>query len=122
MIEAIMLPYLEYIELQKFSCLAKSYRSLFSPGNKRCINFETFFSARFPEQDISKIKDCATFRTVLEFLATFMSKMFLIHDNTYRRFDKVAGKTEYLGWGGGTYCDWIGDARYYKQTDESITF
>lgn len=71
MVEAVILPYLNEVELLKFSSLNTYCRGMFTLGNPKCINFmniiEPIISAEIGDSEddgfdfYSKVERCETF-------------------------------------------------------------
>lgn len=70
MVEAVLLPYFTIKELQQFSCLAKNYRNMLTPGAAKSVNFEYFFVNNFKELQLNgaEIAACKNFKSVLELI------------------------------------------------------
>jgi hypothetical protein len=57
MVEAILLPYFEIIDIVRFAGLSKTCRSYIDPNSPKHINYGNLFAILFPdEQDISMAK------------------------------------------------------------------
>ena len=66
-----------------------------------------------------KLKDCGSFKAVMEIAFGFLGALVEIpkihYGNSYKRFDKEAWTTEYLCYAGGNESMWTEDRRHFNR-------
>lgn len=66
MVEAVLLPFLDILDLVRFSGLFRDSRMLFSPEHKKHINFHLLFQRMDPDLDKDVFKDCDSWLKILQ--------------------------------------------------------
>ena len=128
MVEAELLPLLEFQELVVFAGLSKACRSMLTPNDARCVHFGNLFGANidFDEPSQVRLNESSSFKAVMEIVAEKCEKLVSVpkikHGNSYKRYDKEARTVEYLCYAGGNQSMWTEDTRYYNRNCPGTVF